>query len=120
MEEVESILLKLGLKPGRDCILHDGLVTVDLAVYHQPSDTNLGILLRPDAASDAQARRAFAEIKSKTQVLKSIGWASSVVPIGSWLRLRDTHEKTHLLVDNLNEALTEKQHKHHEGCGCSH
>ena len=120
IDEIETILLKLKLKPGRDCVLHDGLVTVDVGVYHQPSDSNLGILLRADTASDGHARRVFAEIKSKTQVLKSIGWASSVISTGSWLRMRDTSERTHYLVDRLNEALTEKHHQHHEGCGCSH
>ena len=122
LSEMKEILNRLKLKPGQDCVLNDGLVTVDLACYHQPSSSSIGILIRPEATSDMQARKNFAEIKAKTAVLKSIGWCSAVIATGSWLKLKDLHEKTHSLVDTLNESLTEgnKQHEHHSGCGCSH
>jgi hypothetical protein len=137
---------RLGLEPGRDCIVGGGLVSVDLGIYHEPSGQRVAVQVNKISPSSGTAaeggaaaeaavdRRAFAESRATRRVLESFGWRMATVAERDWLAAgEDEHKKLHLTVAALNDALGGggggggghdhqhgHDHTHSGGCGCKH
>ncbi|GAX82724.1 hypothetical protein CEUSTIGMA_g10150.t1 [Chlamydomonas eustigma] len=123
---------RLHLKPGRGCIVGEGLTTVDLGIFVDGKqiaiqlDQSPATISTPEGTGPSTAR-LFAERKTQQRVLQSFGWVVASLMDKEWHDAgSDDHVKVHLIVEAVNKALGKEDdsqgehHYHHAGCGCSH
>ncbi len=143
LDDVARVMeARLGLQPGRNCIVGEGLASVDLGLFLDEkkargsecigslqisrSTLQVSLEIEPAAAESlaASSARLFAEAKTRRRVLQSFGWSVATLSEAEWSAAgEDDHKKVHLIVSCVNKALghgEDGHHHHSSGCGCNH
>lgn len=137
VDTVALALERLGVKPGRDCEILGGLMTVDLAVHlpDQKRQVAIDVTPRPpeggggdddDRGATGRPRsphtpqRAWALAQARRHALKANGWHYVQLPAIEVLAAMGDEEEEEALVRERVLAAGDEGGGHVCGSGCSH
>lgn len=104
MDEVFDALQAMGLQPGRNCVVGDGLALVDVGLYLDGVKVALEMEENRPTASAPSSARGFALKHTMRRVMQAHGWHTVTLAASDWRRL-DADQKQHYLAHCINHAL---------------
>ncbi|GFR47823.1 hypothetical protein Agub_g9600 [Astrephomene gubernaculifera] len=111
MDEVVKTLEDMGLQPGRNCVVGDGVAVVDVGLYLQ--GVKVALQMEENRPSEADSK-SYAQLRTTHTMLQAHGWHLAVLVASDW-RLLDSEQKPNYLAFCINHAVG-GGHKHGQGC----
>ncbi|KAG2494955.1 hypothetical protein HYH03_006890 [Edaphochlamys debaryana] len=130
MDDVAKLLEEMGLQPGRNCVIGDGLAVADVGLFLDVGPPLGGVKVAMEMEEERSAlagpasAREYALKRALRSVMQAHGWHVATVARSDWLRL-DPDQRVDYLSSVIYTALSPPGHnahghKHGESCGHGH